>query len=109
MHGTTPTPVAVKLGMGRGAMSQWKKGSIPNGDTLIKIADYFKVSIDYILEMTDDPTPPKQNTNPPVAMPNLGAQIITIGQGGELVTFNLPPKQVPKAKKLLEVLAEDDA
>ncbi len=28
--------------------------------TLIKFADYFNVSLDYLLERTDDPTPPKK-------------------------------------------------
>ncbi len=28
--------------------------------TLILFADYFNVSIDYLLERTDDPTPPKK-------------------------------------------------
>lgn len=74
-----------------------RTGSYPTADKLQKIADYFDVSIDYLLSRRSDST-----------LPEPTAQIIKIGQGGELITFDIPPKQVPLAKKLLEVLAEDD-
>lgn len=35
----------------------WKKGSIPSGTILLKLAAYFHVSTDYLLGATDDPTP----------------------------------------------------
>jgi transcriptional regulator with XRE-family HTH domain len=38
------------LGMGTGTFATWqKRGTIPNGETLLKIASYFNVSIDYLL------------------------------------------------------------
>lgn len=38
----------VKLGLGNGTISRWKTSS-PNTDKLQKIADYFNVSMDYLL------------------------------------------------------------
>ncbi len=38
----------VELGLGNGTISRWKTSS-PNTDKLQKIADYFKVSMDYLL------------------------------------------------------------
>lgn len=39
------------LGMGAGTFATWqKRGTIPNGDSLKKIANYFEVSMDYLLE-----------------------------------------------------------
>lgn len=38
----------VKLGLGNGTISRWNK-SKPNTDKLMTIADYFNVSIDYLL------------------------------------------------------------
>ena len=35
----------------------WKKGSIPSGTILLKLAAYFHVSTDYLLGATDDPSP----------------------------------------------------
>jgi len=38
------------LGMGTGTFATWqKRGTIPNGETLSKIASYFNVSVDYLL------------------------------------------------------------
>ena len=38
------------LGLAKGLVSNWKKrGTVPSGDILLKIADYFDVSTDYLL------------------------------------------------------------
>ncbi|GHU59598.1 transcriptional regulator [Clostridia bacterium] len=54
---TTPTAVTIDLGYSRGSMSHWKNGSTPNGDILLKFADYFDVSVDYLLRQ-EEPTRP---------------------------------------------------
>lgn len=41
-----------KLGFGRNSLYGWKK-KIPNGANLEKVADFFNVSVDYILGRTD--------------------------------------------------------
>ena len=46
---TTPTAVVSELGISRGSVTGWKKGSVPNDGTLLKLADYFGVSVDYLL------------------------------------------------------------
>ena len=41
------------LNLGKGTFATWKKrGTIPKGDILQKIADYFDVSVDYLLGNT---------------------------------------------------------
>ena len=53
--GTKPNPVAKELGISSGILSRWKnEGSTPNGDSLTKIANYFNVSTDYLLGLTDE-------------------------------------------------------
>lgn len=47
--GTTVTNMLTKLGIATGSTGNWKRGSLPNGDILMKIADYLDTSIDYIL------------------------------------------------------------
>ena len=39
----------IEIGISRTSTAKWKKGSTPNGQTLAKIADYFSVSVDYLL------------------------------------------------------------
>lgn len=45
--------ISKKLQITESSYNSWKKGSIPYLDTLIKIADYFGVSIDYLIGRSD--------------------------------------------------------
>lgn len=42
-----------KVGIGNGTISRWDISS-PKSDTLQQVADYFGVSVDYLLERTND-------------------------------------------------------
>ena len=44
-----PLNVVKKLSVAHGSITNWKKVTVPNGKTLQKIADYFNVSVDYLL------------------------------------------------------------
>ena len=48
-NGTTPTATVKALGFSAGSVTSWKNGKVPHHGTLIKIADYFGVSVDYLL------------------------------------------------------------
>lgn len=48
-NNTKPLSVVKELKIASGIITKWKNGSIPNGETLIKLADYFGISIDYLL------------------------------------------------------------
>lgn len=50
-----PNNVAQKVKISSGLITKWKQGSIPNTEALIKLSDYFEVSIDYLLGRTDNP------------------------------------------------------
>jgi transcriptional regulator with XRE-family HTH domain len=56
-----PNPVAKELGISSGAVTRWKNGSVPQSTIVHKIADYFGVSVDYLLgeEKATTPTEPK--------------------------------------------------
>lgn len=47
--GKSPTAVALEIGLKASTVTRWKKGTIPTDATLIKIADYFGASVDYLL------------------------------------------------------------
>jgi transcriptional regulator with XRE-family HTH domain len=55
--GVSPNFVAKELGITSGTVTSWKKGGIPRDTTLRKIADYFGVSVAYLLDVVDDPDP----------------------------------------------------
>lgn len=47
--GTKPNPVGKQLGVASSTITQWKQGALPSSEILLKIAEYFGVSIDYLL------------------------------------------------------------
>ncbi len=52
--------LGLALGLNQNSISRYESGEREaDYTTLIRIADYFDVSLDYLLGRTDDPTPPK--------------------------------------------------
>ena len=53
-NGLSPSGAAKEIGFNKGSVSVWKKtGNPPKGELLNKIAEYFHVSTDYLLEKED--------------------------------------------------------
>lgn len=48
-HNTSVSGMLKDLGLSTGSTGNWKKGLLPKGEILIKIADYLDTSVDYIL------------------------------------------------------------
>ena len=48
-RGESPTAVCLKIGLSNSAYTAWRDDSIPRLSTLLKIAEYFNVSTDYLL------------------------------------------------------------
>ncbi|MDR0861980.1 MAG: helix-turn-helix domain-containing protein [Oscillospiraceae bacterium] len=49
------TPLLLKLGLSQGNLHKWRNGATVNSDALVTLADYFDVSVDYLLGRTDNP------------------------------------------------------
>ena len=50
--------LAFESGMSKGIVTDWRTGrSKPSAEALIKLAEYFNVSIDYLCGLTDDRAP----------------------------------------------------
>lgn len=48
--GVKPTPIAKEIGISSAVLTKWKNGiSFPNGEILMKMADFFNCSIDYLV------------------------------------------------------------
>lgn len=65
--GTSPNAVASKLGFSNATCTKWKSGSKPSSKSASKIANYFEISIDYLLNDESTalqlPTPPLDKTD----------------------------------------------
>jgi repressor LexA len=62
--GKSPTAVGAELGLTSGTVSNWKKGGKPSPSALKKIADYFGVSVDTLLDSSRPSTPTVSNIFP---------------------------------------------
>lgn len=61
-HNVTAYRVAKETGITTATFTSWKQGKYtPKQDKLQKIADYFGVSVDYLMGRTEDPTPIKMS------------------------------------------------
>lgn len=47
--GILPTNAVKEIGIAAGSITQWKNGRIPRDSTLIKIAQYFNVTTEYLI------------------------------------------------------------
>lgn len=56
-RGVSPNAVAKSLSIASGTVTNWKNGAEPQNAKLKKIADYFGVSVSYLLGVVDDPDP----------------------------------------------------
>ena len=54
-NNSKPNSVAKNLGFSTATCTHWKDGAVPKADAVVKIADYFNVSVDYLLGRTDYP------------------------------------------------------
>ncbi len=54
-NNSKPNSVAKNLGFSTATCTHWKDGAVPKADAVVKIADYFNVSVDYLLGLTDIP------------------------------------------------------
>ena len=61
-NGTTPTALALKLGLSKGNTSSWKKGGNPSADILIKLADELNCTVDILLGRKEKSSPTEQLT-----------------------------------------------
>lgn len=58
--GITVSALGVELGLGKNSITRWDENK-PSVDRVQKVADYFGVSVDYLLGRTDDPHPVTSN------------------------------------------------
>lgn len=60
-NGLTPSGAAAKIGFNRASVTVWKNtGKAPKQELLLKIADYFGVTTDYLLGNGQEKTPTPQ-------------------------------------------------
>ena len=57
-QGKTQLQVQIALKIDQTALSKYETGDrVPSVDHLLKLAKYYETSVDYLLDLTDEPTP----------------------------------------------------
>ena len=81
----TSVKITSELGLSNSAISEWKKGKAkPSADAIIKIAQYFNVTADYLLGLSAVPTAvPQEYTSDEVQL--LGDYQSLTQQGKEFI------------------------
>lgn len=108
-RGTKPNSVAREIGISSGIITKWKSaGTLPKGETLIKIADYLDCSIDYLLGRTDSPEMSIKK-----APLNAGATVHDnilglAGRDGRYMEKELTPDQIDLFFKILDQFPNAD-
>lgn len=103
----SPSAAGAAIGVTYAAVSKWKKGAIPNGSTLQKIADYFNVSVASLLGEDETDLREKAETN--------RETILRITESAEenlmhlfmLKLFELPEDQRDTLRNLFKLPADE--
>ena len=78
MEGSTVYRVSKETGISASTFTDWKNGrSVPKADKLKKIADYFGVSLDYLMEGAPAPLPAQERMVPIIGEIRAGSPILT--------------------------------
>lgn len=72
-EGLSMDQLAIKLGVSKSRVNMWENnGTIPRGDVLVQLANYFNVSTDFLLGNDDDSEISKSNSKLSSLQRNLG-------------------------------------
>ena len=91
--GKTPSSVALEMGIAKPTVTRWKNGSNPSSATLLKVADYFGVSSEFL---TDDSKKEKP-------APEIGSRLAEI----EFIFSQLTPSRQTKLLELARLYLDD--
>ena len=117
--GVSPTRATVEIGLSRTIGTKWKTtGATPKGETLSKIADYFGVSVDYLLGNDQKQKAPSDDEGrfKEGELIRLDADSMEILRAVRerpdmkilfSVTKNVTPEDLKKAIKIVEAFKED--
>ena len=92
--GKSTTAVILELGLSRSLVTSWKNGTVPNNTTLLKIANYFNVSVE---ELISEPKDTPQRITP--GLDEKTAEILSMYS-------QLSDEQKKQALSYLEYLAQ---
>lgn len=114
-NGVTPYKVSKETGVSQSTLSDWKRGiSTPKSDKLQKIADYFGVSLAYLMGNEKEEGSVIDQKNNPIVLDDDALELLEeLKTRPEMRTlFSVSKKaskeEILKAVKIIEALKGDD-
>jgi len=114
-HNLTAYKVSKETGVTQSTLSDWKRGrSTPKTDTLQKLADFFDVSVDYLMGRESDVPNAVDKENNPIVLDEDALELLEeLKTRPEMKTlFSVSKKatreDILKAVKIIEALKGDD-
>lgn len=96
----SPNGVAKEIGISSGAITAWKQGKVPHHDTLIKIANYFGVSVDYLLGNAEKEKPSEEGGG--------GEDVVVVNRSGKRFVHHLSPEQLDILSGMIEQMEKNN-
>lgn len=94
--GKTPSAVALEMGIAKPTVTRWKNGSNPNSATLYKVADYFGVTVEFLLGADDNKKSPAHD----------GAELTPDQIKAIEKIKNMPPEELARKMAALEAVLD---
>ena len=98
--GTTPTTVVKELGLSSSSATSWKNGKVPHHGTLLKLASYFGVTVDYLLG---------NEKEKPADEGELSEEVVIYHRDGKTVKKKFTKEQMRMIAQMLDAIPEEEA
>lgn len=98
----SPTRAAIEIGLSKGTPTTWKKmGTTPQAAQLQKIADYFGVTVDYLLGNEQKEKPATNEGDEPLE------DCIVLHMDGKTKRYKFTQKQLDLMAEMIKQLGEE--
>ncbi len=94
-NGMSANGAAKEIGLPSSSVTNWKQGRMPQVDSLLKVAKYFSVSVDWLLGNTDE----KKN---PTTVSDDGRETDKRRRALKLIVDNMSSEEVEAFLKLFD-------
>ena len=103
-RGISGSKLCASLGISRSTLTELRKGRAKSltTDTAEKIADYFAVSLDYLLGKSDEKNPPAR------AGEGLEENMVILSRNGKTIRRRISPEDMAFIQKMLDKLDPEE-
>ncbi len=97
--GRSPNAVAKELSIASGTVTAWKNGKVPHHGTLLKLASYFGVTVDYLLG---------NEKEKPADEGELSEEVVIYHRDGKTVKKKFTKEQMRMIAQMLDAIPEEE-